>query len=254
MTNTVNNNNQSPKYTQPSDVSIRSTTPFVGDGESIAPTLNTNNNKDFSTLYTHYKHNHENLGEDVDIEVRPVSSPSYSSSTSPIESNRVSPSAPPAYFDDNNDNIGSSDVIASQDHALTFIQQQQQQQQNSIEEQDNKNKIPNTSSTGSNGSNEAKNRLHVPRSINPSGSDAINPHKNINKVIRRANTSRGVLSGMIWGGLFFGPVGLIVGATTGGVVANRLSKASEKRAQRKYEQVNFQSYATKSSASRAVLV
>lgn len=89
--------------------------------------------------------------------------------------------------------------------------------------------------------------LRVPRSANPCGSDAVHPQKQVMKKQRKQKTAAGAVSGMVVGGLTLGPVGVFVGAAAGAVATNKICKARERRAQRKYEQSNFQHDAAQSN-------
>eukprot|EP00538_Stauroneis_constricta_P005200 CAMPEP_0119547672 /NCGR_PEP_ID=MMETSP1352-20130426/1732_1 /TAXON_ID=265584 /ORGANISM="Stauroneis constricta, Strain CCMP1120" /LENGTH=254 /DNA_ID=CAMNT_0007592659 /DNA_START=76 /DNA_END=840 /DNA_ORIENTATION=- len=91
----------------------------------------------------------------------------------------------------------------------------------------------------------------VPRSRNPTGSDAVHPQKNSMKQQRKAKTVAGVGAGVVVGTLVAGPVGFVLGGPIGGYAANKLSKNGERRAQRHHEQKNFQQAATKSAAAQS---
>jgi hypothetical protein len=91
----------------------------------------------------------------------------------------------------------------------------------------------------------------VPQSHNPSGSDAVHPNRYGMKQARKVKTATGATGGAIIGGVLFGPawpLGMVVGGAAGGVAAKQISKAGERRAQRKYEKRNFQQYAASKSA------
>jgi hypothetical protein len=89
-------------------------------------------------------------------------------------------------------------------------------------------------------------KIRVPRSPNPSGSDSVHPKKNKMKKQRKLKTAGGTVGGAVFGGLVLGPLGLVMGGAAGGVAANKICKARERRAQRTYEQHNFQRAATQS--------
>jgi hypothetical protein len=91
-----------------------------------------------------------------------------------------------------------------------------------------------------NGGKEESISLRGARSANPCGSDAVHPQKQVMKKQRKQKTAAGAVSGMVVGGLTLGPVGVFVGAAAGAVATNKICKARERRAQRKYEQSNFQ--------------
>lgn len=83
----------------------------------------------------------------------------------------------------------------------------------------------------------------IPQSYNPSGSDAVHPKKHSMKQNRPYKTAAGAASGAVMGGLIMAPVaplGVILGGVAGGVATRQACKASEKRAQRKWEKGVFQ--------------
>jgi hypothetical protein len=90
-------------------------------------------------------------------------------------------------------------------------------------------------------------KLHVPRSRNAHGSDAVHPDKFKMKTNRKKKTAVAATSGAIIGGVCFGPawpLGVVVGGAFGGVVGKQLAKVGERRAQRKFEQNSFQQTAS----------
>jgi len=94
--------------------------------------------------------------------------------------------------------------------------------------------------------------IRVPRSSNPTGSDAVHPSKYQMKQNRPAKTVLGAASGAVIGGIAAGPVfpvGMVLGGAAGAVAARQASKAGERRAQRQWEQANFQ-HGTSSSLVR----
>jgi hypothetical protein len=93
--------------------------------------------------------------------------------------------------------------------------------------------------------------IHVPRSHNPTGSDAVHPRRAEMKQARKVNTATAATGGAIVGGVLFGPawpLGVVVGGAAGAVAGKQISKAGERRAQRKWEKKSFQHYATSESA------
>lgn len=68
---------------------------------------------------------------------------------------------------------------------------------------------------------------------------------------RKRKTAAGAVGGMVVGGLALGPAGVFLGAAAGAVATNKICKARERRAQRKYEQENFQQGAEQSNVHRA---
>lgn len=85
--------------------------------------------------------------------------------------------------------------------------------------------------------------LVVPHSRNPTGSDSVHPHKKQMKQGRKVTTAAAATSGALVGAIVTGPafpVGAIVGGAMSGYAANKLHKQGERRAQRKWEQSNFQ--------------
>lgn len=97
----------------------------------------------------------------------------------------------------------------------------------------------------------------VPESNNPTGSDAVHPNRLVWKHSRGGKTAAGAASGALVGGVIFGPafpVGMVLGGAAGGYVTNKLSKSGERRAQRKWEQSNFQRVAAHSPVVNATMV
>ena len=92
--------------------------------------------------------------------------------------------------------------------------------------------------------------IPVPQSRNPSGSDAVHPNRKQMKQDRKGKIAVSATGGAIVGGILFGPawpLGVVVGGAAGAVCSKQLCKAGERRAQRKYEQKNFQQFAVKQS-------
>jgi len=97
----------------------------------------------------------------------------------------------------------------------------------------------------------------VPESNNPTGSDAVHPDRLVWKQTRGTKTAAGAASGAIVGGVLFGPafpVGMVLGGAAGGYVTNKLSKHGERRAQRKWEQTNYQRVAAHSQVAHSSMV
>lgn len=93
--------------------------------------------------------------------------------------------------------------------------------------------------------------ITVPRSHNPTGSDAVHPRRAEMKQARKVKTATAATGGAIVGGVIFGPawpLGVVVGGAAGAVAGKQLSKVGERRAQRKWEKKNFQHYAASESA------
>jgi len=91
--------------------------------------------------------------------------------------------------------------------------------------------------------------LQVPKSTNPSGSDAVHPSRPVWKATRGAKTTTGALAGAVVGGICAGPlfpIGIYVGGAAGAYATNKISKIGERRAQRCWEQSNFQKAAKQS--------
>ena len=97
----------------------------------------------------------------------------------------------------------------------------------------------------------------IPESTNPTGSDAVHPNRLVWKKTRGGKTVAGAAGGAIVGGVIFGPafpVGMVLGGAAGGYVTNKLSKCGERRAQRKWEQTNYQRVAAHSQATHSTMV
>lgn len=138
------------------------------------------------------------------------------------------PSTPPPAQLVQRDGGISEEIIASQERALAEIRRQQQQ------------------ATTINTSQSLTVPVRVPRSSNPNGSDAIHPQKQAMKRARKEKTVVGVALGAVVGGLIglaflpIFPLGVVLGGAVGGLATNKLSKAGERRVQRKWEQQSFQ--------------
>lgn len=142
----------------------------------------------------------------------------------------------PEYVDTASNDV-SSDIIASQERALAQAKEWASRSR----------EAGNAAST----SGALTVPLQVPRSSNPSGSDAVHPNRPTWKKTRGNKTAAGATGGAIVGGILFGPafpVGMVIGGAAGGYAANKISKTGERRAQREWEQAKFQQGATKSAA------
>ena len=144
----------------------------------------------------------------------------------------------------------SNDVIASQERAMALAKQRASQR---------------TAVTTSTVSFQTSTNLprHLPAqeqsltmvqytpTMTPSSSitdgPVVHPRKKQMKQVRKVKTATGVVGGAVVGTVILGPVGTVLGGAVGGVATNRICKAGERRAQRKFEQSNFQAAA----ASRA---
>ena len=85
-------------------------------------------------------------------------------------------------------------------------------------------------------------------------SDAIHPQKYAMKTSRRQKTAVGAVSGAFVGTCIFPVVGTVVGGYIGGYATNKIHKTTERRAQRKWEQTSFQSFARQSPVVNAEYV
>jgi len=85
-------------------------------------------------------------------------------------------------------------------------------------------------------------------------SDAVHPQKYAMKTSRRQKTAVGVVSGAFVGTCVFPVVGTVVGGYIGGYATNKIHKTTERRAQRKWEQTSFQSFARQSPVVNAEYV
>lgn len=132
------------------------------------------------------------------------------------------------------------EIIASQERALEQAKQR--------------------GSSGSSGSNTAMTSygptdqlISVPTSHNPTGSDAVHPHRMQWKQNRGGKTAAGATGGAIIGGIVMAPVfpiGMAIGGAVGGYAANKISKHGERRAQREWEQSSVQQGAQRSLAAK----
>jgi hypothetical protein len=93
--------------------------------------------------------------------------------------------------------------------------------------------------------------VRVPSSHNPTGSDAVHPRRKEMKQARKIKQATAATGGAIVGGVLFGPawpIGVVAGGAVGAVAGKQISKAGERRAQRKWEKKSFQQYAASESA------
>jgi hypothetical protein len=127
--------------------------------------------------------------------------------------------------EDDDDDI-PDDIVASQARAWRDAQVRNQQQ-------------PSTSLT----TTFQPTRPNVPNSRNPNGSDGVHPNKAGMKTERQITTAAAAAGGAVVGAIVTGPifpVGMVVGGAISGYTANKMHKQGERRAQRKWEQSNFQ--------------
>jgi len=80
--------------------------------------------------------------------------------------------------------------------------------------------------------------------IPPHNPTATNRRKRRKKKKKERKTAAGAVGGMIAGGLFLGPLGVLLGAAVGGYVTRQATKKADKRSQRRDEQKAFRDYAT----------
>jgi len=126
-----------------------------------------------------------------------------------------------------------SEIVAAQERALAECKQRQMTRHNN----DTIRTLANVR------------EMQIPESDNPTGSDAVHPDRPAWKRNRGGKTIAGTAGGALVGGLIFGPafpVGIVLGGAAGGYATNKLSKQGERRAQRKWEQANFQRGADRS--------
>jgi hypothetical protein len=93
-------------------------------------------------------------------------------------------------------------------------------------------------------------RPNVPYSRNRNGSDGVHPNRAGMKTERQITTAAAAAGGAVVGAMVTGPifpVGFVVGGAISGYTANKIHKQGERRAQRKWEQSNFQTGAQKAS-------
>eukprot|EP00529_Nitzschia_sp_RCC80_P031803 CAMPEP_0113462120 /NCGR_PEP_ID=MMETSP0014_2-20120614/11912_1 /TAXON_ID=2857 /ORGANISM="Nitzschia sp." /LENGTH=362 /DNA_ID=CAMNT_0000353941 /DNA_START=234 /DNA_END=1322 /DNA_ORIENTATION=+ /assembly_acc=CAM_ASM_000159 len=96
--------------------------------------------------------------------------------------------------------------------------------------------------------------LVVPRSSNPTGSDAVVPTKYQMKSTRKVKMGAGAVGGAVVGGVLFGPawpIGAVAGGAAGAYGTKQIAKVSERRAQRKYEKRSVQQQASNSLIAAA---
>ena len=93
--------------------------------------------------------------------------------------------------------------------------------------------------------------FQVPPSLNPMGSDDIHPNKKKMKKRRVRRMAGGAVGGAVVGGLVLGPVGAVIGGVGAAYATKKICKLAERRAQRRFEQTNFQQAATCSVAAQA---
>jgi len=83
--------------------------------------------------------------------------------------------------------------------------------------------------------------LYVPP---PETERALKKRKRRRKKKRERKTVAGAMGGMVAGGVFLGPLGVVLGAAVGGFCTRQAAKKAEKRDQRRREQQAFRDYAT----------
>jgi hypothetical protein len=84
--------------------------------------------------------------------------------------------------------------------------------------------------------------------------EAIHPDKYRMKQKRRDTTAVGIVGGAVVGTMVFPVIGTAIGGAAAGYACNKLSKHSERKAQRQWEQNSFQRQASQSPTVNAVLV
>lgn len=92
-------------------------------------------------------------------------------------------------------------------------------------------------------------RVVVPKSTNPTGSDAVVPTKYQMKNARKAKMGAGAVGGAVVGGILFGPawpLGVVAGGAAGAYGSKQIAKATERRTQRKFEKKSVQHQASQS--------
>lgn len=142
-------------------------------------------------------------------------------------------------------------VYEQQERLWNSIHQQQQQNPSSSLVPHSTSSYPSTLTVYGEPSIDDSKLIHVPRSNNPTGSDAVHPRRTEMKQARKIKTATAATGGAIVGGVLFGPawpLGAVVGGAAGAVAGKQISKAGERRAQRKWEKQNFQHYASSESA------
>lgn len=142
---------------------------------------------------------------------------------------------------------GNMDIaVATEDNDIDIpdeiIKSQEMAWKSALERNSSQQQETTTMTTYSNGA--AQPNIPVPRSRNPSGSDAVHPYKQQMKEGRKVTTAAAATGGALAGAILTGPafpVGALIGGVAAGYSANKLHKQGERRAQRKWEQSNFQS-------------
>lgn len=205
--------------------------------------------------YQHYQQQHQQN------QFSPASSQALVPSYGPPPT--TTPSQPQSSPSTSNLDPDLAAIIASQERAMAEARERNLQGPSS-------SMISSTSSTYSNSNRGNALVPQAPHSAPPSTlvdstaqrnsrkiSDAIHPGKFSMKSERKTKTAAGAASGAVIGGLMFGPafpVGMVLGGAVGGYATNKLSKSGERRAQREYEQANFQKQALRSHVKDAAYV
>jgi len=149
---------------------------------------------------------------------------------------------------DDDDGHGIADeIIRSQQMAWKSAQKRNQQEQEQ----------PSATSNEMMTTYHNQTKLDVPRSQNPTGSDSVHPHKAQMKGDRQVTTAAAATGGALIGAIVTGPafpVGALIGGAVSGYTANKLHKKGERRAQRKWEQANFQLGVHKAPVSQHTIV
>jgi hypothetical protein len=124
-----------------------------------------------------------------------------------------------------------ADIVASQERAMNEIKRQ--------------------SHSSAPINHESHDHLKVPKSSNPTGSDAVHPYKKQMKQDRHLKMAIGGVGGAIFGTLIGGPIGLVFITPLAIYGSNKISKKGEKRAQRRWEKASVQRGANASLTAHA---
>jgi len=144
---------------------------------------------------------------------------------------------------DDDDDDGMAEIIRSQQMAWKSAQVRNQQLQENPPPAGTSDGMALSAPRRDDRGHQAGRLPEVPFSRNPTGSDSVHPHKAQMKQGRKVTTAAAATGGALIGAIVTGPafpVGALIGGAVSGYTANKIHKQGERRAQRNWEQANFQ--------------